>query len=95
MNLEDIIKDILSIDNINDLKDIYAAYIKRGNELMDKFLAGFKGGDIVEWYHSGIRYEGEIIRVNSKTITVQDSKKDKQYRILSQSLKLIKAREKR
>ena len=70
--LETAIAAMRDIDNQADLNELATAWKLQMNDIGAKAKRGLKKGDTVEWESRGIVRVGTIVKMNQKTVEVQD-----------------------
>ena len=74
-NFYELLKDVKEMDD-DELTSLVQAISDRRDILRDGRLRDFKIGDIVSWKHgqgqNRENYEGQVIKINSKTIAVKE-----------------------
>ncbi len=70
--LETAIAAMRDIDNQADLNELATAWKLQMNYIGAKAKRGLKKGDTVEWESRGIVRVGTIVKMNQKTVEIQD-----------------------
>tara|TARA_B100000965_G_scaffold125470_1_gene104182 strand:+ start:1793 stop:2086 length:294 start_codon:yes stop_codon:yes gene_type:complete len=70
--LETAIAAMRDIDNQADLNELANVWKLQMNYIGAKAKRGLKKGDTVEWESRGITRVGKIVKMNQKTVEVQD-----------------------
>jgi len=71
--LETAIAAMRDIDNQADLNELATAWKLQMNYIGAKAKRGLKKGDTVEWESRGVVRVGTIVKMNQKTVEVQDA----------------------
>ena len=71
--LETAIEALRSIDNQSDLNELSTAWKLQMNNIGRKAKAGLKKGDTIQWESRGFVRTGTIVKMNQKTVEVQDA----------------------
>jgi hypothetical protein len=70
--LNDVLEALRRIDNQGDLNVIADAWRRQQTFIGNKNRTGLKRGDKIEWEYGGLTKQGTIIKMNRKTVEVQD-----------------------
>ena len=70
--LETAIAAMRDIDNQADLNELATAWKLQMNYIGAKAKRGLKKGDTVEWESRGVVRVGTIVKMNQKTVEIQD-----------------------
>jgi hypothetical protein len=71
--LETAIAAMRDIDNQADLNELATAWKLQMNYIGAKAKRGLKKGDTVEWESRGVVRVGTIVKMNQKTVEIQDA----------------------
>ena len=71
--LETAIAAMRDIDNQADLNELATAWKLQMNYIGAKAKRGLKKGDTVEWESRGVVRVGTIVKMNQKTVVIQDA----------------------
>jgi len=71
--LETAIAAMRDIDNQADLNELANVWKLQMNYIGAKAKRGLKKGDVVNWESRGVVRQGTIVKMNQKTVEVQDA----------------------
>lgn len=72
-NLENAINAMRLIDNQSDLNELAKVWKLQMSYIGSKAKRGLKKGDVVNWESRGTVRQGTIVKMNTKTVEVQDA----------------------
>jgi len=72
-NLENAISAMRLIDNQSDLNELAKVWKLQMSYIGSKAKRGLKKGDVVNWESRGTVRQGTIVKMNQKTVEVQDA----------------------
>jgi hypothetical protein len=70
--LETAIEALRAIDNQSDLNELATAWKLQMSYIGSKAKRGLKKGDTINWESRGVVRTGTIVKMNTKTVEVQD-----------------------